>query len=73
MDVKDLENRFTYHAPNPEAIRRMAAIRKLAHDLAEMINEYVPDSREQSIAITKLEESSMWANAGIARNSSERV
>ncbi|WP_459213736.1 Acb2/Tad1 domain-containing protein [Paenibacillus macerans] len=28
----------------------------------------VPNSREKSLAMTKLEQSVFWANAGIARN-----
>lgn len=33
-----------------------------------LINDLTPNSREQAVAFTKLEESIMWANAGIARN-----
>jgi hypothetical protein len=40
----------------------------MARKLAYLINEDCPDGREKSIAITKLEESVMWANAAIARN-----
>jgi len=36
--------------------------------LAFDIEHFCPDSREKSVAITKLEESIMWANAAIARN-----
>jgi len=36
--------------------------------LAAYINENCPDSREKSLAFTKLEEAVMWANASIARN-----
>jgi hypothetical protein len=32
------------------------------------IEEFVPSGREQSLALTKLEEMSMWTKAGIARN-----
>lgn len=69
LDEKDLTNRFTYHAPNPQQIEIYAQIRAIAHAYAVAINELVPDSREKSLAITKLEEVVMWANAGVARNS----
>lgn len=36
-------------------------------DLAVKIVETVPYSREQSNALTRLEEVMFWANAGIAR------
>ena len=67
MDFK-IENAFTYHAPKDGQPEKYQAIRDKAKELAYLIKELVPDSREQSLAITKLEECSMWANAGIARN-----
>lgn len=67
MDPK-IENAFTYHAPKPGQPEKYQAIREKAKELAYLITELVPPSREQSLAITKLEEASMWANAGIARN-----
>jgi hypothetical protein len=36
--------------------------------LAAYISEKCPESREKSLAITKIEEAVMWANASIARN-----
>lgn len=65
---KIIENAFTYHAPKPGQPERYQAIRDKAKELANLIDELVPDSREKSLAQTKLEESVMWANAGIARN-----
>ena len=67
MDFK-IENAFTYHATKDGQPEKYQAIREKAKELAYLIKELVPDSREQSLAITKLEECSMWANAGIARN-----
>lgn len=67
MDPK-IENAFTYHAPQPGQPEKYQALREKAKELAYLITELVPPSREQSLAITKLEEASMWANAGIARN-----
>lgn len=64
----DLENIYTYHAPNDEQAVKYAVIRKDAKELAYTINKLCPESRERSIAFTKLEEAAMWANASIARN-----
>lgn len=63
-----IENAFTYHAPKPGQPEKYQAIREKAKELAYLIEELVPSSREKSLAMTKLEECSMWANAGIARN-----
>lgn len=63
-----IENNFTYHTHKDGQPAMYQAIREKAKELAYLIEELVPDSREKSLAITKLEECSMWANAGIARN-----
>ena len=63
-----IESAFTYHAPKPGQPELYAKIRERAKALAYLIEDTVPDSREKSLAMTKLEEAVMWANAGIARN-----
>jgi hypothetical protein len=68
MDADDLKNRFTYHPPREGQPPRYEKLRFNGHNLAEMINELCPDSREKSLAITSLEEAIMWANASIARH-----
>ena len=67
MDAK-IENAFTYQAPKDGKPEKYQAIREKAKELAYLIQKLVPPSREQSLAMTKLEECSMWANAGIDRN-----
>lgn len=64
----NIENRFTYHAPFGDQTERYQEIRDLAKKLAYMILEKTPDSREQSLALTNLEQAVFWANAAIARN-----
>ena len=70
MDSQDIANRFTYHPPVAENDQpaRYERIRAEGRKLAHLLDELVPDSREKSLAITHLEETVMWANAGIARN-----
>jgi hypothetical protein len=68
VTVDEISKRFTYHPPKGGQPEKYQDIRARARELAEKIVELVPDSREQSLAITKLEEVVMWANAGIARN-----
>lgn len=64
----DLDNRFTYHTPKNDQQSRYIMIRDHAKELAEFIVTNTPESREQSLAITSLEEAIFWANAAIARN-----
>jgi hypothetical protein len=63
-----LENNFTYHAPKGDQQRRYEELRSKARSLAQMVMDFCPESRERSLALTKIEESVMWANASIARN-----
>ncbi len=63
-----LENNFCYHAPKEGQLAKYEAIRDKAKELAYLIDELVPGSREKSLAWTNLEQAVFWANAGIARN-----
>lgn len=64
----NIDNNFTYHAPKGDQQMRYQSIREIAKGLAMFIDDHCPDSREKSLAMTKLEECVMWANASIARN-----
>lgn len=68
ISADELKKRFTYHAPKDGQPKKYEALRNEALLLAKMIVELTPDSREQSLALTKIEEAVMWANAAIARN-----
>ncbi|MEV2449135.1 hypothetical protein ABNC90_17770 [Paenibacillus larvae] len=63
-----IENNFKYHAPKEGQPEKYTAIREKAKELAYLIDELCPNSREKSLAITNLEQAVMWANAAIARN-----
>jgi hypothetical protein len=65
--LTELALRHTYHAPKPGQPEKYSAIRAKAWELAILVNELCPDSREASTAQTKIEESVFWANAAIAR------
>ena len=66
--MSNIENNFTYHTPKVDQVGRYISIREKAKECAYMIDELCPESRERSLAMTKLEECVMWANAAIARN-----
>lgn len=64
-----LDINFTYHAPKEGQPELYEALRAKAKELATLIVETTPYSREQSLALTNLEQSVFWANAGLARHS----
>jgi hypothetical protein len=64
-----IENNFKYHTPgNPGVSNAHDAVRHECKVLANILDDLLPPSREKSLALTKLEETMMWANASIARN-----
>ena len=66
--VYDVKRNFTYHPPQSDQAGRYEDLRGGCAALANMVMQHCPDSRERSLALTKIEEACMWANASIARN-----
>lgn len=69
MSSYPIENNFTYHPPTAEQIELYKLIRDTAKVFAILVAKTCPESRERSLALTNIEQSVMWANAAIARNS----
>jgi hypothetical protein len=67
MDPADIEKRFTYHPPKGDDPATYQFIRAQAKAFAHLLDEKLPEGREKSLAMTHLEETVFWANAGIAR------
>lgn len=67
-DQAYIDKVFTYHAPKDGQVEIYTHIRDYAKRYSTFICDSIPDSRERSVALTKLEECVMWANAAVARN-----
>lgn len=73
MTGKEIDNIFSYHAPKtaeftlPQA-ERYEAIRELAKNLAQYINQACPECSDTDEAIKHLRTAVMWANSSIAIN-----
>lgn len=65
----ELARRFDYHPPeSQDIVERHEQVREVCFGAAEeLIMLTGAPSREQSLAITKLEEAMFWANGAIAR------
>lgn len=64
----DVDQRFNHHAPTGGKQAMHEDVRAAYKILATIVVDIIPESREQSLAVTALEESLFWANAAIARN-----
>lgn len=62
----NLDDIFSYHAPEPGDAEKYEAIRGAAKDLARAIIDNTPGSADQTAAIRKVREAVMTANASIA-------
>lgn len=64
----NVDNIFTYHTPKDDQPKRYEVIRYKAKELARLFDTVCPDSAEKTLAIRKLQEAVMYANASIAIN-----
>jgi hypothetical protein len=64
----NIDRNFTYHSPKDGQPERYQDIRAKAKELALLMTEECPVSRETRLAMTNLEQAVFWANAAIARN-----
>lgn len=62
----EIDRRFDYHPPSPEQKARYERITAETKKLAKLYVELTPAGREQSLAITKLEDARMRASQAIA-------
>lgn len=69
LTTDQLRQRFQFHPPQSnETAERHDRVRSACLDAAEeLVKATGSMSREQSLAITSLEEAMFWANAAIAR------
>jgi hypothetical protein len=68
MTDQEIQRRFTYHKPDAERADRHEMMRDAFKGVARFVSDMTPEGREQSLAMTHLEQALMWANAAIARD-----
>lgn len=68
MDQEQLMQRFDQRTVSAEQQQKMDSVAVFGRALSEAINTTAPESRETSLALTRLEEAVMWANKAISRD-----
>lgn len=66
--IADIEHRFTNHPPVGDTGATLDLLTQAFIAIGKVLNDRLPDGREKSLAITKLEETSMWSKAAVARH-----
>lgn len=68
IDGDELHRRLGYHPAGPATAPMFELNRALALTVADVWVQLLPEGREQSLALTALQEALMWANAAVACN-----
>ena len=66
IDESNVEDVFMYHAPEQGSEQAHLEVQEASVDLAKLIIEVCPSCPETTLAIRRLQEAKMWANAAIA-------
>lgn len=74
MDINDLKKWFSYHPPTKDGtqIERYERIRRAGWQFAQEIYTMTCVCEEKEIAMRKIREAVMWANAAIACNENKK-
>lgn len=68
IDVTVFDKAFPTYGLGGKASHTARRLRRDFKFTASVLDEELPDSREKSLAVTKLEEAAFWANAAIQRH-----
>lgn len=71
QQIKAIERSLTNVTPGADGIEHIEAVREAAKGLGRAIILLTPQSREQSLALTNLEQAAMWAVKGIVLHEDE--
>lgn len=63
-----MKKTYTYHKPSKDGLDKITELRKAFSELHDKILILSPTSREQSIALTNLETTAMWAIKAVVCN-----
>jgi len=64
----EIDKIFSYQRPKEGQPEKYEMLRAQAKGMARLIDDLCPDSPDKDMAINKLREVIMWANASIALN-----
>jgi hypothetical protein len=68
VNLENIEEVFTYHAPNAEQIEKFAKVKEAGVAFARAILESCPPCADTSAALRQVRDARMTANAAIALN-----
>jgi hypothetical protein len=63
-----IDKPFAYHKPSDDGFKRISYLREKFSDIAKVVEDNCPNSRQKSIALTELETAAMWAIKAVVFN-----
>ena len=63
-----IDKPYAYHKPSEDGMEKLNRLRAHFSETERLINEICPNSRHKSVAITKNEETAMWAIKAVVFN-----
>lgn len=69
----NIENLLSYHKPTPEATEKYQTLRQAAINYAKVVEQLVPPSAEQTLAIRAIHLSLMHANSAVVIHETEAI
>lgn len=63
-----IDKPYAYHAPSNVGLQKITQLRELFSQVEQTLKEVCPPSRHLSIAVTKNEETAMWAIKAVVFN-----
>jgi len=66
-----IDKPYAYHKPSSRGLEAITRLRELFSQVEQTMREVCPPSRQLSVAITKNEETAMWAIKAVVFNDSD--
>lgn len=66
-----MKKTYAYHKPGQSGLDKITTLRQAFSELHDKIEALAPKSREQSVALTQLETTAMWAIKAVVCNDPE--
>lgn len=66
-----IDKPYAYHKPSSDGMTRITRLREVFSQVEQTMKEVCPPSRHLSVAVTKNEETAMWAIKAVVFNDPE--
>jgi hypothetical protein len=73
IERDEMKKTYAYHKPSEVGLDKLATLRQAFSNLHDLLEKITPECYEQSVALTNLETTAMWAIKAVVCNDPESV